>query len=151
MSIWSLTRCFRWKGNRQHIFHVILNCILSINYQCNRCEAACPRAEAMQVRHELVYLKRLLSRTDESLSSSLNNASSLKTAGMTRVRQAYGLWRPDGWLIHVGQESINQAVWEEISLARRSQNMSHCVWNQIILQVQTRLSGKNLGLIEHVS
>ena len=39
-----------------------------INYahRCTRYEAASPQVEAMQARHVPVYLKRLLSRTDES-------------------------------------------------------------------------------------
>ena len=36
-----------------------------------------------------------------------------------------------------GQQSINQAVWEKNSPARRLRNMSQCVWNQVKAQVRT--------------
>jgi len=35
-------------------------------HHCTRCEVASPQVEAMQARHGLVCLKRLLSRIDES-------------------------------------------------------------------------------------
>ena len=35
-------------------------------HHCTRCKVASPQVEAMQARHGPVYLKRLLSRTDES-------------------------------------------------------------------------------------
>jgi len=55
-------------------------------HQCKRCEVASRRAEVMQARHGLVCLKRLLSRTDESWSPSVNNAGRLPISGIIRVR-----------------------------------------------------------------
>jgi len=48
-----------------------------------------PTAKAMQARHGLLCLKRLMSNPDESWSPSVHNADSLRTsevAGMIRVR-----------------------------------------------------------------